>query len=68
MSSHADRILAALNRGQRDSQLLDGRGYDRAYWSSAKAAVSKLERELTQVTGERDALRAVVDGAAVGEE
>ena len=61
-SAHFVRVRVALERGQRDDRLLGGRGYDDHYWRGAKAALSKIARELDKATSERDALRTVIDG------
>lgn len=60
---HFVRVRVALERGQRDDRLLGGRGYDDRYWRSAKAALTKIGRELDKAASERDALKAVIDGA-----
>jgi hypothetical protein len=59
--SDGDRIRAALARGEGDCEWLDGRNFDRRYWTNAKAALGRIERRLAVAEGERDALRAVFD-------
>ncbi len=58
-----ERIRAALVKGEDNDRLLDGCNFDHRYWINAKAALGRIERELTTTAGERDALRGVIDGA-----
>lgn len=60
------RIREALDRGERDAQLLDGRGFDRRYWTTARQAVGILIRRLEVSERERAALVAYL--AATQEE
>lgn len=56
-----ERVLQAINRGQDDDSCLSGRYYNERYWRNAKAALSRIALQLDRVTGERDALKAVID-------
>ncbi len=57
--SDFERIRAALVKGEDSDRLLDGRDFDRRFWINAKAALGRIERELTVASGERDALKEV---------
>lgn len=61
MSANEVRVRKALEKGERDAQLLDGRDFDRSYWISAKAALGKIMRQLSVAEREREALRTFVD-------
>jgi hypothetical protein len=63
-NGHAERVRYALYRGEANSRLLDGRDFDARYWQRSRAALANMTRQLEQAERERDALRAVVDGAA----
>ena len=57
-----ETVLKALERGERDCRLLDGRDFDEQYWRNAKRQLTTLRRELLLTQGERDALREVING------
>jgi hypothetical protein len=61
-SGHVERVRAALYRGEADSRLLDGRDFDARYWQRARASLSMVVRRMELAEGNRDALKAVVDG------
>lgn len=60
-NGHAQRVRAALYRGEADSRLLDGRDFDARYWQKARASLTMLLRQIEQAEGERDAFKAVVE-------
>jgi hypothetical protein len=46
-----DRVKEALERGERDAQLLDGRDFDANYWRKARRAHAALEQRGQQLEG-----------------
>jgi len=50
--------MEALERGERDAQLLDGREFDALYWRNARRQLSTIKRRLEVTERERDALKA----------
>ena len=51
-------VMEALERGERDAQLLDGREFDALYWRNARRQLSTIKRRLEVTERERDALKA----------
>lgn len=61
-SPRFETVKRALERGERDCRLLDGRDFDAQYWRNAKRQLSVLRRDLAKAEARIAALEAVVDG------
>ena len=55
--SRGDIVREALERGERDSRLLDGRDFDAAYWRNARRQLSVLLRDLHKAQDLNEAYR-----------
>lgn len=52
-------VRDAIERGERDARLLDGRCFNARYWRNVKQALTNIERNYGRAESERDAFRAV---------
>lgn len=57
-------VRAALERGERDARLLDGRDFDAAYWRNAKRQLTVIARDLDIEQRLNVALRTWIDEAS----
>jgi hypothetical protein len=55
-------VREALERGERDSRLLDGRDFDASYWSNARRQLANIGRELEHAKGLNEAFRVSLEG------
>jgi hypothetical protein len=59
-SKRAGIVRRALERGERDAQLLDGRDFDANYWRNARRQLTTIERDLHIEKRLNEALRACI--------
>lgn len=61
-AKRGDTIRRALEKGERDCRLLDGRDFDAAYWRNARRQLSVLLRDLEKAQGLNEAYRVSFTG------